>query len=51
MRNAATVGGNICNASPAGDMLVPLLVLDATVELAAKPNGALETRSMPLPSS
>ncbi len=48
VRNGATVGGNICNASPAGDMLVPLIVLDATVELAAKPNGAIETRSMPL---
>ena len=27
LRNAATIGGNICNASPAGDLLVPLLVL------------------------
>jgi CO/xanthine dehydrogenase FAD-binding subunit len=48
VRNGATVGGNICNASPAGDMLVPLIVLDATVELAAKPNGSVATRSMPL---
>src|SRR5471030_293160 len=40
IRNAATLGGNVCNASPAGDMLVPLLVLDAEVELASKPNGA-----------
>ena len=48
VRNGATVGGNICNASPAGDMLVPLIALDATVELAAKPNGSVETRSMPL---
>jgi CO/xanthine dehydrogenase FAD-binding subunit len=48
VRNGATVGGNICNASPAGDLLVPLIVLDATVELAAKPTGAVETRSMSL---
>jgi CO/xanthine dehydrogenase FAD-binding subunit len=48
LRNAATIGGNICNASPAGDTLVPLLALDAKVVLAGKPNGALATRSMPL---
>lgn len=48
IRNAATVGGNVCNASPAGDMLVPLLVLDAEVELASKPNGSLSRRRMPL---
>ena len=33
LRNAGTIGGNICNASPAGDTLVPLLVLDAKVVL------------------
>jgi CO/xanthine dehydrogenase FAD-binding subunit len=48
VRNGATVGGNICNASPAGDMLVPLIVLDAAVELATKPNGAIATRIVPL---
>ena len=48
LRNVATLGGNICNASPAGDMLVPLLVLDAEVELASKPNGAITRRRMPL---
>jgi xanthine dehydrogenase FAD-binding subunit len=48
LRNAATIGGNICNASPAGDTLVPLLALDAKVVLAGKPNGALATRAMPL---
>ena len=47
IRNAATIGGNVCNASPAGDMLVPLLVLDAEVELASKPNGSLSRRRMP----
>ena len=48
LRNAATIGGNICNASPAGDTLVPLLVLDAKVILTGKPNGTLATRTMPL---
>jgi len=48
LRNVSTLGGNVCNASPAGDTLVPLLVLDAHVELAAKPNGARVTRSLPL---
>ena len=48
IRNAATLGGNVCNASPAGDMLVPLLVLDAEVELASKPNGRLTRRRVPL---
>jgi len=48
LRNAGTIGGNICNASPAGDTLVPLLAFDAKVVLASKPNGALATRTMPL---
>ena len=48
IRNAATLGGNICNASPAGDTLIPLLVLDARVELASKVKGKLNWRSVPL---
>lgn len=48
LRNAATIGGNVCNASPAGDTLVPLLALDAEVELASKPDGRVETRRVPL---
>ncbi len=48
IRNAATLGGNICNASPAGDMINPLLVLDASVELASWKEGAMEVRREPL---
>ena len=48
LRNAATIGGNVCNASPAGDLLVPLLVLDARVELASMPDGGSAVRSIPL---
>ena len=44
IRNAGTVAGNIGSASPAGDMLPPLLALDAHIELVGK-NGA---RTMPL---
>jgi xanthine dehydrogenase FAD-binding subunit len=44
IRNMASIGGNICNASPAGDLLVPLIALGAEVELVSKPNGALQTR-------
>jgi CO/xanthine dehydrogenase FAD-binding subunit len=36
IRNAATLGGNIANASPAGDLIPPLLILDAEVELASR---------------
>lgn len=36
VRNLATIGGNICTASPAGDTLPALLVLDASVKLARK---------------
>ncbi|HBY94129.1 MAG TPA: dehydrogenase [Chloroflexi bacterium] len=33
VRNVATIGGNICNASPAADTVAPLLALDAHVRL------------------
>ena len=45
VRNVATLGGNLCNASPAGDLAIPLLLLDAEVELASQARGA---RTLPL---
>jgi CO/xanthine dehydrogenase FAD-binding subunit len=49
IRNAATIGGNICNASPAGDMIVPLLLLNAEVELASQSTvGEVVSRSIRL---
>jgi CO/xanthine dehydrogenase FAD-binding subunit len=44
VQNAATVAGNLCNASPAADGVPPLLALEAQVELAS----ASGTRRMPL---
>lgn len=35
IQNAATVAGNLCNASPAADGVPPLLALNASVELAS----------------
>ena len=46
IQNRATIGGNLCNASPAADGVPPLLVLDAEVELAS----AAGARRMPLAS-
>ncbi|HEY1267650.1 MAG TPA: xanthine dehydrogenase family protein subunit M [Candidatus Binatia bacterium] len=34
IRNTATIGGNICRASPSGETLTPLLVLEAKSNLA-----------------
>ena len=46
IQNAGTVAGNICNASPAADGIPPLLVLDASVELASSRG----VRTVPLES-
>jgi len=48
IRESATIGGNIVNASPAGDGIPPLLALNASVELASRRNGAVDRRRMPL---
>ncbi|MBE0554035.1 MAG: FAD binding domain-containing protein [Rhodobacteraceae bacterium] len=44
IQNAGTIGGNLCNASPAADGVPALLTLDAVVELAS----ARGTRRLPL---
>lgn len=44
VQNAGTIGGNLCNASPAADGVPPLLTLDAEVELGS----ARGLRRMPL---
>ena len=36
IQNQATIGGNLCNASPAADGVPPLMVMNANVELASK---------------
>ena len=48
IRNAATVGGNVCNASPAGDLATPLLALGAAVTLARLDGGKVRTRRLPV---
>jgi CO/xanthine dehydrogenase FAD-binding subunit len=44
IQNRATIGGNLCNASPAADGVPPLLALDAEVELKSME----ATRRLPL---
>lgn len=46
IRNVATLGGNLCNASPCADLAPPLLVHEARVRIASA-NG---TRELPLAS-
>jgi carbon-monoxide dehydrogenase medium subunit len=42
IRNKGTIGGNLCNASPAADLAPPLLALDAKVKLATMGGMRLE---------
>jgi len=44
IQNRATIGGNLCNASPAADGVPPLLALEAEVELVS----AAASRRLPL---
>jgi len=44
IRNVATVGGNLANASPAGDLIIPLLLLDARLLLVS----ATGSRTVPV---
>ena len=44
IQNAGTLGGNLCNASPAADGVPPLLTLDAAVDLVS----AAGVRRLPL---
>ncbi len=44
IRSAATLGGNIANASPAADTVIPLIAMDATLRLVS----AQGERTMPL---
>ncbi len=46
VRNRATIGGNLCNASPAADTAVPLIVLDAVFELARAGGDGMTVREV-----
>jgi len=48
IRELATVGGNLANASPTGDMIPPLLALDATVHTLRKDADGLGGRDIPM---
>lgn len=48
IRESATIGGNIVNASPAGDAIPPLVAHDAVVELASCREGKIAQRKIPL---
>jgi CO/xanthine dehydrogenase FAD-binding subunit len=48
IREQATIGGNIVNASPAGDAMPPLLTQDAKVTLWRLEAGQPASRTMPL---
>lgn len=48
IREQATLGGNIVNASPAADAVPPLIAHEAEVELASRRDGTIRRRRIPL---
>jgi xanthine dehydrogenase FAD-binding subunit len=48
IREQATIGGNLVNASPAADAVPPLLAMNATVTLWQRDAQGLASRTMPL---
>ncbi len=48
IRHRATIGGNIVNASPAGDSIPPLFVLQAQLHLLSLRNGRITERKAPV---
>ncbi len=48
LRESATIGGNVINASPAADGTPPLFAHEAVVTLASRRSGRIETRRLPI---
>ena len=48
IRNRGTIGGNICNASPAADLLSVLTAMDAELEIACLKGQNISKRSIPM---
>lgn len=48
IREAATIGGNVANSSPSGDMIPPLTALDAVVHTIMKKEDVICRRSIPI---
>jgi xanthine dehydrogenase FAD-binding subunit len=48
IRELATLGGNLVNASPAADATPPMIAHDAVVELASARGGGIARRTVPL---
>ncbi len=48
IREQATIGGNLINASPAGDAFPALLVMNTRVTLARREEGVIRERNVPL---
>lgn len=48
IREAATLGGNIVNASPAADGVPPVMAMNARVTLESKRDGKRQSRDIPL---